>query len=199
MHFSPDGSLLASLDREGTLFVWQMAEGSTAMQKTHFQGNSTNADFWNLVFSPDSRLIAVQLEADSLGIFGARAGWLRCTVAETLYGVGSLAFSRDNAFLITGSEDGRVRVWDAATGALQMVLAGHEGIVHSFAANLVDGRVASGGDDGVIRIWDIETGTCELTLTQPRPYEGLDITGASGLSPAQAATLQTLGAVIHQE
>jgi WD40 repeat protein len=60
----------------------------------------------------------------------------------------------------------------------------------------VDGRVASGGDDSIIRVWDSQTGACDLTLIQPGPYEGLDINGAVGLSPAQTATLKALGAVV---
>ena len=109
--------------------------------------------------------------------------------------MGSLAFSRDSAFLIAGSVDGRVHVWNAATGEHQRVLAGREGMVRSMDVNPANGRVAGGDDGGIIRIWNIQTGACELTLAPPGPYEGLDISDAVGLSPAQVETLKALGAV----
>ncbi|NKQ36218.1 MAG: hypothetical protein HF973_11460 [Chloroflexi bacterium] len=194
IRFSPDGSLLAALGRDGTLFIWQLAPDGSVLRQVHFQGRSANADFWNLAFSPDSQAVAFQLDTNNLGIFAVRHGELRCSMTELLYGVGSLAFSRDSAFLITGSADGRVRVWDAATGECRAALTGHESTVRSLAVNVADGRIASGGDDGAIRLWDIPAGECTLTLAPPRPYEGLDITGAVGLSPTRVETLKTLGA-----
>ncbi|WP_414584796.1 hypothetical protein [Scytonema sp. PCC 10023] len=41
----------------------------------------------------------------------------------------------------------------------------------------------------------VNTGECLKTLLVLRPYEGINITGTTGLTEAQKATLQALGAV----
>jgi hypothetical protein len=44
-------------------------------------------------------------------------------------------------------------------------------------------------------LWDVETGECLRTLRAERLYEGMNITGVTGLTEAQKATLKALGAV----
>lgn len=56
-------------------------------------------------------------------------------------------------------------------------------------------RLASGSADGTIKLWDVETGVCLKTLRADRPYERMNITGVTGLTAAQKATLKALGAV----
>ncbi len=55
--------------------------------------------------------------------------------------------------------------------------------------------LASGSEDGTIKLWNVETGECIRTLRPPRPYEGMNITGATGLTDAQRETLKQLGAI----
>ncbi|MEO1744173.1 MAG: hypothetical protein AAFR99_20495 [Cyanobacteria bacterium J06629_9] len=55
--------------------------------------------------------------------------------------------------------------------------------------------LASASEDETIKLWDVNTGKCLKTLRCDRPYEGMNITGARGLTDAQKATLQLLGAV----
>jgi WD40 repeat protein len=56
-------------------------------------------------------------------------------------------------------------------------------------------RVASCGQDGVIMLWDLQRAQLLQTLQRDRPYERLNITETKGLTPAQKASLQALGAV----
>jgi hypothetical protein len=55
--------------------------------------------------------------------------------------------------------------------------------------------LATGSEDETIRFWQVETGECLQLLRTDRPYEGMNITGAIGLTSAQKATLRALGAV----
>src|SRR5262249_25543484 len=54
--------------------------------------------------------------------------------------------------------------------------------------------VSSSGDQ-TIKLWDVQTGECLNTLSAEKPYAGMNITGARGLSEAQQAALRSLGAV----
>ncbi len=56
-------------------------------------------------------------------------------------------------------------------------------------------QLASGSFDETIKLWDLETGECLQTLRADRLYEGMNITGVTGLSEAQKATQKALGAV----
>ena len=55
--------------------------------------------------------------------------------------------------------------------------------------------VVSSSDDETIRLWDMQTGNCLHILRLDRPYEGMNITGVTGLTSAQRSMLKSLGAV----
>jgi hypothetical protein len=55
--------------------------------------------------------------------------------------------------------------------------------------------LASGSLDETIKLWAVQSGEWLRTLRSDCPYERMNITGATGLTPAQVATLKALGAV----
>jgi WD40 repeat protein len=60
----------------------------------------------------------------------------------------------------------------------------------------MDGKMlASGSHDGTVKIWEARAGICLKTLCCHRPYEGMDITGVTGLTEVQKTTLKALGAI----
>jgi WD40 repeat protein len=97
--------------------------------------------------------------------------------------------------LATGSADLTIKLWDILSGKVLKTLQGHTAQLHSVAFH-PDGQIlVSGSDDETIKFWDIQTGECLQTLRVDRPYEGMDITGATGLTEAQKQMLYELGAV----
>ena len=150
-----------------------------------------------MAISPDGRLLAAQLSEAAVGLWYLPDGRLRFSVEQHLMGEGCLAFSQDGASLITGTVDGAVHLWNTLSGELRHTLEGHQGPVTCIAVSHQGHIVASSGTDGQIRLWDIERFTCLRARTPPGPYVGMDISGATGLTPAQMAALQTLGAVNH--
>jgi WD40 repeat protein len=72
---------------------------------------------------------------------------------------------------------------------------GHQGTIRSFRRSPDGNRLASCGDDGAIMLWNLPTGELLSTLRRDRPYERVNITGISGLTEAQKATLRALGAI----
>jgi WD40 repeat protein len=86
-------------------------------------------------------------------------------------------------------------LWDVAEGKCLKVLQGHTSWVRSIAWS-PDGLVlASGSQDETIKLWDVKTDECKKTLIADRLYEGMNITGVTGLNVVQKATLKALGAV----
>ncbi len=91
-----------------------------------------------------------------------------------------------------------MRLWDISTGQCLKTLYGHSDRVWSVVFS-PDGQIlASAGQDEMIKLWDVATGECLNTLRSERPYEGMNITGVTGLTDAQKATLKALGAVASE-
>jgi WD40 repeat protein len=107
----------------------------------------------------------------------------------------AVTFSPDGNMLASGCDDQMVYLWDVASGDCIMKLRGHTDRIRTVAFSEDGKTLASGGFDGTIKLWDIHSGECLRTLRPPRPYENMNITGATGLTDAQRETLKTLGAV----
>jgi WD40 repeat protein len=106
-----------------------------------------------------------------------------------------VAFSPDGQTLASASDDETVKLWDVCTGKNIKTLQGHLKGVWSVMFSPNGQTLASGSGDETIKFWSVETGDCLRTLLADRPYEGMNIRGAIGLTAAQKATLKALGAV----
>ncbi|UIE38591.1 WD40 repeat domain-containing protein [Leptodesmis sichuanensis] len=113
--------------------------------------------------------------------------------------VTSVTFSPDGRFLASGSYDRTIRVWDITSGKCLQIWSGHYGSVKSVAYHPNSHILASSSQDETIRLWNIQTGKGIQILRSPRLYEGMNITGVTGLTEAQIANLKALGAVEFQE
>lgn len=107
----------------------------------------------------------------------------------------SVAFSRDGQILAGGSDESTVRLWEVSTGQCLKTLPGHTDKVWSVAFSSDGQTLVSGSQDETVKIWNVKAGECLNTLIADRPYEGMNITGVTGLTEAQKAILKTLGAV----
>src|SRR5207247_10955154 len=83
------------------------------------------------------------------------------------------------------------------TGQCLTTLQGHTNVVLSMAFSPRSGLLASGSQDGTIKLWETRTGNCLSTLRSERPYERLNISGVTGLTEAERASLRALGAREH--
>ncbi|NJN88531.1 MAG: hypothetical protein HC881_22410, partial [Leptolyngbyaceae cyanobacterium SL_7_1] len=107
----------------------------------------------------------------------------------------TVLFTADGQTLITASDNHTIAYWSVTTGECLKVLRGHSNIVESIALTSDGQLLISGSRDETIKIWDVETGECLDTLRADRPYEGMTITGTTGLTTAQQQALKALGAI----
>jgi WD40 repeat protein len=107
------------------------------------------------------------------------------------------SFYGQDASFISGEEDGTLRRWLMATGECIAQVRAHQGAIWSLAMSPTEDIVATAGNDGTIRLWSMPEMTPILgPLRPPRPYDGMNISGATGLTSSQREALLALGAVI---
>jgi WD40 repeat protein len=88
-----------------------------------------------------------------------------------------------------------IKLWDLDRGKNIATLQGHTSSIRSVAFDPEGRMLVSSSEDGTIRLWDSSTGECLKILTIDRPYEGMNISGVTGLTDAQKETLRILGAI----
>lgn len=193
--FSADAHLVGCGTREGTVWVWEIAEASEPVPAAlRFRGQPAPKAVWRLQFSPNGRWLAAYDEGDSIHLFDVACG----QGAYSIPGgpaVFCLSFSKESDALITGGPERHVVVRDAASGEIRHTLRGHAGEITAVDVSPTEDLIASSSTDGVVRLWNLQTGECLAALEPAGLYAGMKIAGVTGISAAQRATLMALGAV----
>ncbi|KYC40905.1 hypothetical protein WA1_25145 [Scytonema hofmannii PCC 7110] len=126
---------------------------------------------------------------------GFNTGQCLKTLQEHNSWVSSVAFNPESNILASGSHDQTVKLWDVNTGQCLKTLQGHTSWISSVAFSPQGDSLTSTSLDETIKLWNIKTGECLKTMRSDRPYEGMNITGTTGLTEVTIATLKALGAV----
>ncbi|MBI5953737.1 MAG: hypothetical protein HY865_18945 [Chloroflexi bacterium] len=174
---SPDGSFIATGDKDGTVRVWNTPHGSEVAKVNH--GSSINS----VTFSPNGKFIA------STSYDGVARIWVAVTGREVARlddaQIGSIAFSPDGKYVVAGGCEsltdyqqgqpsicqGVARVWAVSNGRQVVdIPQGNSqnsyGNVNSIMYSpLNDNYVLTGNSDGSARVWDIQSGHEIIRIT----------------------------------
>jgi WD40 repeat protein/DNA-binding XRE family transcriptional regulator len=189
----PDGTRLASCGDDGSICLWKASDGTLLAKLQEHRGIVASVT-WN---SDGARLASCGggMGRGELFVWDTRSGERLYSLSEPSEIVYALAWSPTGTMLVSGSSDGRLRWWDLQSAECVRVRKAHQGAIQSLRSSPDGQRLASCGDDGAINVWDLESGEHLRTLRRDRPYERLNISGVQGLTDAQRATLQALGAI----
>ncbi|MEO0348883.1 MAG: NB-ARC domain-containing protein [Cyanobacteria bacterium P01_A01_bin.15] len=188
--FSPDGQWLATSSIDRTIKLWAVSTGeclrTVAIAEDYMPDVAFSPDGHHLVGGGSQGLLMIwtmDTEAPPR-VIQAHAGF-----------IGAVRFSPDGKTLASSSHDQTIKLWNMATFDCLQTLTGHENMISAVAFSVDGQTVASASHDETVRVWDVGTGECLQELRSPRPYEGMNIEGTTGLADTQKVTLQLLGAV----
>lgn len=211
-------SMLFRIYSEPGLF-YTTCDHTGALMVTHGEGKTV--DVWDIAATADEPPTLLHTfvghRANRCAAIAADANLLACTgpaysialwrlvapgeevLLQTLTGhtnqITSVAFSPDGSQLVSCSFDRSIRLWDVETVRQLALIGEHPQFALGVAFSPDGARVASIGKEGLLCIWNLRTEEQEHVLKAPVPYEGMNISGVTGISEAQRAALKALGAV----
>ncbi len=161
--FSADGSMVAGVDADGGVFVWDVESRAQVL------GKPSEADARSLrglsFASADDELVTADRDGH-IRFWNLDDSSIRLEIAATTRSTGltdiewnEMAVHPTQPVVVTGSRDGDIAWWHSQSGELLTAVPGaHKGRIWA-AAFTVDGRLLlTAGQDQVIRVWDGSSG-----------------------------------------
>jgi WD40 repeat protein len=171
MAFSPNGSYLASIDQDGTVFLW-----NTATRSPIVTIDGQRHGIRSVAFSPDSSVLATGSWDGILTLWDTTSGTQKTQIqAEGQRGIQTMTFSPDGKYLVEASWGGFMALWDIHAGSLIASINAHTDEVRSLIFNDDGTAFASGSKDGTVRVWHTTDGAPLMTFDAGEPVTSVDL------------------------
>ncbi|WP_035984904.1 WD40 repeat domain-containing protein [Leptolyngbya sp. KIOST-1] len=198
--FSPDGRAIAIGSRDGSIGLWRLDQRTSLGTLSGHQGQ-----IHGLAVSVDGTILASASYDGTVCWWDLAAalhhgpdqaqpaGQWRHPAEQWLQGV---ALNPTGELLALTSMAAQIEVWAVASSQCRHRLKGHSQDIWQVAVSPSRTHLISASQDDEIRVWALDSGVCQLTLRPDRPYEGVNIRGATGLSETETRMLKSLGAIV---
>ncbi|MEH1905991.1 MAG: NACHT domain-containing protein [Nostoc sp.] len=188
--WSPDVKRLATASDDRQIKLWDVQTGE-CVQTLHDERLMSVAIAW----SPDGNWLATSSTDQTVRLWNLQTSAFERELVGHQAWIWALAWSPNGRWLASGSDDCTIKLWNLETNECNFTLHGHQSRIFYVSWSPSGSYLASSSLDGTIRLWSVQTGECLKTLRANRPYEGMNITGVTGITEAQKATLKGLGAI----
>ena len=161
--YSPDGKVLASGCRLGTIHLWDTKTGTPQ----YTLSGHTKAVLC-VAYSPDGKTLASVSADKTLRLWDANTGQLLRTLKGHKKPIVSVSYNPDGTIIATGSEDRTIRLWDASTGQHIQTLKWDKRYIRSVVFSPDGSTIATASRNNTVShicLWDVNTGQQIRTLS----------------------------------
>jgi WD40 repeat protein len=148
--FSPDSSSIATVSADGTVRLWNIADGG---ERWRFYLPRGRAKF--IAFNPNGQSIVVAGNEYN-GLLNAVTGQEIIPLTGQGDLIQDVAFSPDGRLIATAIT-ATTRLWDAVTGTATSSLIGHTETVNSVTFSPDGQTILTTSQDGTVRLWSVIT------------------------------------------
>jgi WD40 repeat protein len=145
--FSPDGSLLATTNDNGTGTLWDMDTGKVDFTITNYINRA-------YAFSPDGRILASVGSGNYISLWGENGTLLGYLTGKPETVIHGISFSPGGSALAAAFSDGKIRLFSVEEHKQIATLIGHLHVAHCVAFSPDGIMIASGGDDKVLCLYE---------------------------------------------
>ncbi|MHA2297565.1 MAG: eIF2A-related protein [Candidatus Hodarchaeales archaeon] len=148
---SPDGSLLASGNRDWKIKIWNITSGQYQEWKNHEE------QVYSVAFSPNGELLASGSWDNTVRIWNVTNGSELRVLGGSGGGIQSVIFSPNGELVAAGSYESTIRLWNVTSGEKAPVKTIHVPATAVFSVDFSpDGKlIASGDNNGNVKLWNV--------------------------------------------
>jgi WD40 repeat protein/serine/threonine protein kinase len=145
---SPDGRLIASADRAGSVRIWQ-----ADMARQIIEWNYSNQEVTAVAFSPDGRWLATCGQDATVRLWSVDSWEEHARYTKHVHTVMRVTWSPDGRRLASSCRSGEIRVWNTATGNEETSICDLPDVVRCVAWS-PDGTRLAAAVGPTLKIWN---------------------------------------------